>query len=431
MITQENMPLKSLNKNSTTINRLFAIVFFIVTIVASLLIYSVYLNQRDAVAAKVGLVEAHQTAGLLYEHLYSVMRKGWTRQEIDELLHHVGKRLPYYQIDVVRSETVAKQFGEVPGDTEKRSSNPIVVEVIKKREDVVLTENDHLHYGFAVKMKAECSGCHTSAKAGDINGVILVTIPYSQLRQPIEDAVKPMATMLGTIMLILFGTIFWVIRARVINPIQDFNENVSECSENHSEKRISTMAHWPTEVISLTKSFNFLMDRIQDDKKLLEEQSQRDALTGLSNRRHFDDFLLQTKKDADNGADIFTVLLLDLDEFKPINDLHGHAAGDAILVAVAHAIRNTAREADLASRIGGDEFAVIAVSTNADVAKEVMERIRSAISAVKVRFGHLTLSVSCSIGAETYHSNAKTASDLLKAADAAMYKDKASRKAKH
>lgn len=428
MTAQKTNP-KTENKGAVTVNTLVAVVFFTVTLLASLLIYGVYLNQRDAVVAKVGLVEARQTAGLIYEHLYSVMRKGWTRQEIDDLIHHVSERLPDYQIDVVRSEAVAKQFGEMPGDGIKRRDDSVVAQAIKQGEDVFQTSNDQLRYGFAVKMKAECSICHATSKVGDVNGVILVTIPQSRLRQPIEDAIKPMTFMLSIIVLILFGTIFLALRARVVKPVLEFASNVSQYGDNHIEKRISPMSHWPNEIVSLAKSFNFLMDRIQDDQKLLEEQSQRDALTGLSNRRHFDEFLLQTKIDAENGADIFSVLLLDLDEFKPINDLHGHAAGDAILVAVGHAIRNTTREADLAARIGGDEFAIIAVATNADAAKELMERIRFAISEIKVRFGHIHLSATCSVGAATYHSSVETASDLLQAADAAMYQDKTSRKA--
>ncbi len=428
MASQKNT-IKTGSKGATTVNTLVAIVFFTVTILASLLIYGAYLNQRDAVVSKVGLVEARQTAGLIYEHLYSVMRKGWTTQEIDDLIHHVGNRLPDYQIDVVRSEAVAKQFGDTPGDAIKRRDDSVVAKAISERKDIFQTSNDQLRYGFAVKMKEECSSCHTTTKVGDINGVILISIPNSRLRKPIEDAIKPMTAMLSVIVLVLFGTIFLVLRARVVKPVLEFSSNVGQYSDNNTEKRISPMPHWPNEIVSLAKSFNFLMDRIQDDQKLLEKQSQRDALTGLSNRRHFDEFLLQAKNDAENGADIFSVLLLDLDGFKPVNDSHGHAAGDAILVAVAHALRNTTREADLPARIGGDEFAVIAVATDENAVKEFMERIRFAISEVKVRFGHINLSASCSIGAATYHSNIESASDLLQAADAAMYEDKISRKA--
>lgn len=425
MTTHNHNSLLSSKKGAFTVNAQVAIVFFSIAIISSLAIFGVYVNQRDTVVTKLGRIEAQQTAGLIYEHLYSVMRKGWTRQEIDDLIHHIGNRLPDYQIDVVRGEAVAKQFGELPVDAEKRRKDPLVAEVLQRREDMFFSRQEQLRYGFAVKMKAECKGCHTAAKIGDINGVILVTLPSARLRHPIEEAIKPMTAMVSMVVLILFGAIFFVLQRRVVRPVLEFSATINEYVNSHTEKRVTPMQGWPREIISLARNFNHMMDRIQDDQKLLEDQSMRDPLTGLYNRRRFDEFLLQAKSDADKGADVFSILLLDLDGFKPVNDKHGHAAGDAVLVAVAQAIRSTIREADLPTRIGGDEFAIIAVATDTETAAELKERVRGAVSKVNVRFGHLTISAACSIGSATYRPGLADCKELFQSADAEMYQDKA------
>ena len=145
-----------------------------------------------------------------------------------------------------------------------------------------------------------------------------------------------------------------------------------------------------------------------------------DALTGLANRRRFDaalDEMLATSAGVGRDA----VMLIDLDRFKAVNDDHGHAAGDAVLVAVAARITGAVREGDLVARIGGDEFAVLApaVGTVA-VARDIADRIAAAIARpIVVADGRYD--VGCSIGVRLAPTPGASAGDVLSLADAAMY----------
>jgi diguanylate cyclase (GGDEF)-like protein len=159
----------------------------------------------------------------------------------------------------------------------------------------------------------------------------------------------------------------------------------------------------------------------------LHDLSIRDGLTGLFNRRHFDAALEQAAFDASHGSIPFAVLLIDLDRFKPINDQYGHAAGDAVLVSVADSIRAAIRETDLAARIGGDEFAVLALATTADIAHDLADRIRIAVSQPELRFGHASVYASCSVGVGCFPDDGRLAPDLMHSADVAMYADKTRR----
>lgn len=148
--------------------------------------------------------------------------------------------------------------------------------------------------------------------------------------------------------------------------------------------------------------------------------SRSDRLTGLPNRRHFQESITQAVKQAQRGNATQALLMLDLDGFKPINDIYGHDAGDAVLIETGVRMRALVRETDLCTRLGGDEFACIlsSVKSREDVelvADKLIMNIRQPITFLK----H-TLSVNVSIGIAMIDGSKKTA-ETIKSADSALY----------
>lgn len=212
-------------------------------------------------------------------------------------------------------------------------------------------------------------------------------------------------------------------------PISELANHVADISHASDYSRDLTVGEaWPIEVKGLAQNFNDLMGQVRVSHDQLKDISLRDALTGLFNRRHFDAVIDQAVRDANNGGPHFAVLLIDLDKFKPINDHYGHAAGDAILIGVGKALQETLRGTDLAARIGGDEFAVIAHAVNYEETNELAERLRQAVESARLRFGLESIGVTCSIGHSHFNESGHCALDLLGAADAAMYLDKQKRR---
>lgn len=146
-----------------------------------------------------------------------------------------------------------------------------------------------------------------------------------------------------------------------------------------------------------------------------------DDLTGLNNRRAFnekaDTIFLYTRR---YGVPL-CALLLDIDHFKQINDTHGHAAGDKVLQAVVRQIKSTLREADLCGRLGGEEFGVLLAGTNMHEAVQIAEKIRLAVQAIEESVNDATLQVTISVGVAEADSACADVSTLLAQADAAMY----------
>lgn len=175
----------------------------------------------------------------------------------------------------------------------------------------------------------------------------------------------------------------------------------------------------------------YLLGIVHDitDHKLAREKLARlathDPLTDLYNRRVFEQRLNEAVLRAQRYDEAVSLLMLDLDHFKQINDSHGHRAGDEILRRVAHVILKQIRGTDLAARYGGEEFAVILSGTSESQADEMSERIRQHIQALEIKIDSDTCaSTTISIGISEYSPQLASSEALIEAADQALYRAK-------
>ncbi len=150
-----------------------------------------------------------------------------------------------------------------------------------------------------------------------------------------------------------------------------------------------------------------------------------DAMTGLYNYRFLIGYLDQQVNVAERADSSLSVLMLDLDHFKAINDSHGHLAGDAVLRAVSSLVVETIRKSDLAARYGGEEFVVVMANTGREEAQLVAEKIRQAVAALEVELDEgEPLRVTVSIGGVSFPEGTRGARNLLDLADRALYQAK-------
>jgi diguanylate cyclase (GGDEF)-like protein len=170
--------------------------------------------------------------------------------------------------------------------------------------------------------------------------------------------------------------------------------------------------------------FRPMVHRIVGYNSELLRLATTDALTGASNRRSFlASGNAETERTIRSGAPL-SVMLLDIDRFKSINDTYGHAAGDQVLVAVARVLARELRSADVLGRIGGEEFAILLPDTSIETAAQVGERLREAVAATEVFYEGAPLSVTVSIGAIQVAAQSGGFVAAMSAADIAMYRAK-------
>jgi diguanylate cyclase (GGDEF)-like protein/PAS domain S-box-containing protein len=150
-----------------------------------------------------------------------------------------------------------------------------------------------------------------------------------------------------------------------------------------------------------------------------------DELSGLYNRRHFMELAEKKFEDASNSQDCFSVLMLDLDHFKLINDTLGHAAGDAAIREVGSLMMSNFRKQDLCGRLGGEEFGVLLTNTGSKEAKLISEKFRNILENSNISYEGKAIKLSVSIGVASYFGQAESFDEILKHADAALYTSKA------
>jgi two-component system cell cycle response regulator len=166
-------------------------------------------------------------------------------------------------------------------------------------------------------------------------------------------------------------------------------------------------------------------ERLRDNVQMSIEMAITDALTGLYNRRYMESHLGSLVEQASSRSKPLTVLVLDIDYFKSINDTHGHDAGDDVLREFAVRIRKSIRGIDLACRFGGEEFVVVMPETDLAVATMVAERLRRRIASepFPIQQGARSIEVTISIGIAALGS-ADNAATVFKRADQALYRAK-------
>jgi diguanylate cyclase (GGDEF)-like protein len=157
----------------------------------------------------------------------------------------------------------------------------------------------------------------------------------------------------------------------------------------------------------------------------LREQSIRDALTGLFNRRFFEEFLMRELARAGRKTRQVSMVLLDIDHFKKINDTFGHGAGDMVLRRMGPVLQSHVRESDIACRIGGEEFLLLLAELSLPTAVQRAERIRKAIRELALSYEDKPLGpITASFGAAAYPDHGSNVEALFRAADEALYQAK-------
>jgi diguanylate cyclase (GGDEF)-like protein len=160
----------------------------------------------------------------------------------------------------------------------------------------------------------------------------------------------------------------------------------------------------------------------------LRDAAETDLVTGVYSHRHLQDRLRQETARAARSHDPLSVVMVDLDDFKLVNDAHGHQAGDRVLRAIAGCLRASVRAGDVVARYGGDEFVVLMPDTAEREAQAVARRAAEAVAALRHPMADGTqIRVTCSVGLALHPRDGRSGRALLRAADAQMYEQKRTR----
>jgi diguanylate cyclase (GGDEF)-like protein len=245
--------------------------------------------------------------------------------------------------------------------------------------------------------------------------------------------------LLAAMMILVIGVVLYHARRMthdVLRPLETLQEATQKLSQGDLDHRVEVPARCQrTEVGQLASAFNAMAGVLAENHQSLTLLASRDPLTGLANRLEFqvrlDRRIASNHRRTDDG-DIVSVLFIDVDDFKDVNDSLGHAAGDALLAEVANRLSSCLRGRDLVARLGGDEFAILLTDRLADgsSAHGVAQRVIAAFDAPFAIAG-TEIRVTVSIGVSIASPECDDPEDLLAQADYAMYTSKREGKGRH
>ena len=234
----------------------------------------------------------------------------------------------------------------------------------------------------------------------------------------------------------------------IMQPIEALSEGAKRIAAGDIAHQIPSPANDDDELGLLTRTFNDMMrklrsnqEEIEEDRIRLEEKNEElqraneilaqlsitDGLTKLHNHRYFQDHLTREIKRVSRTQAPLSMILIDIDDFKLLNDTHGHAAGDDVLMALAAIMNDSARESDLIARYGGEEFVILLPNTDLAGAVHLAEKIRISVEETRLIIGESMkpINVTISLGVAAYNGNRR---DFFAEADRALYQAKASGK---
>jgi len=232
----------------------------------------------------------------------------------------------------------------------------------------------------------------------------------------------PLVLSFGIIIAVMIG---FGLAKSVLAPVRELEAAARCLAEGQLSHRVSDLSR--DELGDLARAFNVMAQRLEHNHQTLENLSSVDYLTGLANVREFYRLFHEETRRAQRYGHEFSLLILDIDLFKRINDSYGHQVGDLVLQEVGGRLSDLVRTSDHVARIGGDEFAIILTETPADSAWELGGRIQQFFAQFHVEPPGLEgkqIPTTVSIGLASYPGDARKANDLFAEADQALYRSK-------
>lgn len=183
----------------------------------------------------------------------------------------------------------------------------------------------------------------------------------------------------------------------------------------------------PRELANVAEAFNTMTNKIRTQEKRLEDLAKKDGLTGLYNRRSFDEMLAKEVQSSLQQQRSLGIIMGDVDHFKSFNDTYGHQAGDEVLRVISEVLVAHVRDMDKVFRFGGEEFVIVMPSADIPASLEIAERVRSAVEMTDIQLDEQTIGhVTISLGVAVLWEENDSAPALIKRADKALYDAKES-----
>ena len=408
-----------------TLGKLLALLAVISLAAAFVIIFFVSASLRDEAVHELARQNAQHTSKLVFQSLYSAMRKGWSKREITGIIERLNENFPELEINVYRGEIVARQFGAMAGEPAVIAQDAALQRALEGgKDELILVNKDTVRYLYPLVAKPECLECHTKSHVGAVHGVIDITHPIKKLKDSFGAVINTVVVYALVVMGVIFILLYLQLRYLIVLPIANLLGVMRNVTQSMDLSHRVGGSFWSQELKQLTDYFNHLLKTVEAYSIRLEELSVRDPLTGLYNRRKFQEFMQYEIIRATRHDRGFSVIMIDLDDFKHINDTYGHPVGDTMLKEIAVLLGSGLRRVDLLARLGGDEFAIILPETVVPMGLQVANKLHQALLKKGFELPVGIAHISASFSMVSFPKDGKTEEEIYSAMDVVLYKAK-------
>lgn len=377
-------------KKTITYNKFIRKVILLSTL-STIILFILYGNfiQSNSIEKSIK-ADTNIMAKLIFQNLYTVMKAGGDKELLDGTIKKIESDIPHININIIK---------------ENDNKNEIVNTAFKTKEMQILNQNKTLQFVTPILFKQECLHCHSKAQVDDVAGVILIDHSILDIKISLKEIISMVIILFLLIILVFFTTWIYFLKKYFIEPI---NNLIHEISSHKTYKDLKSNIVIDTnirEIKLLEKAFNTKNKALYASTNKLEKASNKDHLTGIYNRKKFNEYSTLLLNDAQRYNHTFCVVLIDLNKFKPINDTYGHSIGDKVLIFFTQVIKKSN-----------------------DEAKIIVQKLQDKFKTIKFIEGNINLNISASYGIAQYGIDGKKIEELIKIADTRMYENKKDRR---
>ncbi len=293
--------------------------------------------------------DAEKTSELIFEVMKTKMQEGWGQKDLVRIMKRLNTMKEGLDIYSYRSHKVEALFGDDNITKKQLRIDPILKEVMNSgKERLVVGNDDSIRFYYPMKVQESCITCHINTKVGDVNGVLDIYFPASEINIPLYMMVVYFILFLIVFLILIFVIFYFILNKKIVLPLVNFTNQIKEIiTHKDMDKRIKVESQI-AEISGLGIEFNNLLEQIKYYYEKLILQFYVDQMTNLPN-------LLALKKDIEK-ANTPTLIIINIDQFKNINNFYGYEAGDFILIELSKLFNKYSTKKNKFYRVSGDEF---------------------------------------------------------------------------
>ena len=331
---------------------IFKIVSYIILVsIIAIIGSSFYIKQ--AALNTLAADDAHKTSELVFETMNTRMQEGWGKDDLNKILDRLEHIRKGMVVKSYRSEKVEEILGVIPEDKKVVESDPLIKEVMKKGEEVFLVQEDgSVRFLYPMIVKDECITCHYNVKVGDINGVLDISYPPSDIKISLDQMTYYFIGFFILFMVVFFYIFFIIINKKMVSPVVKFTNEIEKVASSNDLDREVNVETQILEIKTLQKAFNDLLKTIKHYYDKLLDSLYKDSMTGVDN-------LTKLHNDLEDIDKNFTLAVLDIAAFAKLNHFYGTRVGDFILKEFSNLLQEIVPKGSSVYRLYGDEYAIL------------------------------------------------------------------------